>query len=830
VESPPVWEGPIFAQIQITIGNGCQWVGKKFVLPFSTKIGYSAEGETSDRYVQRYLEFEAKRRRRIDTVLKDACRGLAERYLPSALVNLVPKTWKRSPVAVRKPVVLPPLPETPAEGMTVPMRQRIPEDQLDELIELQPEQIIYRHEKIRVAIRDQDHAAVTAACREALRRWPDDLWMQMTLAESLCLGGNSAEALKQLAEIVRQHPRFPLSYEFRSQLYADLGAVKPSLEEADRAVQLAPRNSPLRQWRARLKGAIGEYKEALEDLAIARTLDPHDAETYGWMAYIRCRSGEVASEDPSGMTAALADIDRSLQLDGESIVAHLARAEISLLSSRYDKAIEDCDWILARRPESSDALACRGAAYLGQNEIQSAIGDLSSALRLGSQLGYVGPMLIDAQHRLGDSSAALATADEIIAQHGDYLPVLLRRQALLRELGHLTEALEVINTIIDLQPKLAAAFSERGNVHRSLEDLAAAEQDYEMARSLGACDWAMILNHAMTLFELNRLPEALERFDQGIAAAPTHPAAYFQRGRLQAQLERYDRAIADFTEVLRLDDQCFEAYFLRASCHVSQDDYPSAIRDLDLLVEHAPSGAAFAARAQAKILAGDFAAGDLDIQQAIECDQGQAEEFRIAQHVTEARYHGRSADFDAAIAAANEALEIDDRSVVAIRTRASYLWYGNFLVEAIDDLTRVLEIAGTNVRDLSARGQVYGELGEYELSLTDLDESIALAGEEVGDIVAYSQSGRGVALTGLKKYEEAAIAFEKSIQLCPGNAWVHYHHGLYYLEIEQVRQAAICFRLSLQLSGPSLRPRQRARAIAFLANQNQNENGQSSRA
>ena len=54
-------------------------------------------------------------------------------------------------------------------------------------------------------------------------------------------------------------------------------------------------------------------------------------------------------------------------------------------------------------------------------------------------------------------------------------------------------------------------------------------------------------------------------------------------------------------------------------------------------------------------------------------------------------------------------------------------WYAGNFVEAVGEYTRALELGeGESFGPLIGRGQVYAELGEYDLALADLDRAIAL--------------------------------------------------------------------------------------------------------
>jgi tetratricopeptide (TPR) repeat protein len=185
--------------------------------------------------------------------------------------------------------------------------------------------------------------------------------------------------------------------------------------------------------------------------------------------------------------------------------------------------------------------------------------------------------------------------------------------------------------------------------------------------------------------------------------------------------------------------------------------------------------------------------------------------------LVEAGVHHQQEQYARAIASATEALEYDGQCAAAYHIRAAAHWYCEQHVEAIEDFTRLLELCPESFAALSGRGQVYAEMGEFELALADLDRSIQVGQQKESPAsLAYAQSGRALARAGLDRFDEADSDFDASIVNCPENAWVHYNHALVYHRRGRMSEAARCFELALALEQPRLTQRKRNRAAAFL--------------
>jgi tetratricopeptide (TPR) repeat protein len=93
--------------------------------------------------------------------------------------------------------------------------------------------------------------------------------------------------------------------------------------------------------------------------------------------------------------------------------------------------------------------------------------------------------------------------------------------------GNLDAAIEAFDTAINLDPKFAPAYYNRG--------------------------YAKSLQH--------KFDEALENFSQAIALDPHYRDAYYQRGSLKGERGDFDGAIVDFQQVVSIDPKFAGAYY-----------------------------------------------------------------------------------------------------------------------------------------------------------------------------------------------------------------------------------------------------------------------------
>lgn len=151
----------------------------------------------------------------------------------------------------------------------------------------------------------------------------------------------------------------------------------------------------------------------------------------------------------------------------------------------------------------------------------------------------------------------------------------------------------------------------------------------------------------------------------------------------------------------------------------------------------------------------------------------------------------------------------DDAS--AYHLRAASLWYSGELKRAIEDYSKALELDPQDVVAHMGRGQVYAESEEFSRAVEDLDfVHDTLEQVQIGDvswktqIQAYSFNGRALAYAGLGDFERALSEFDRSIFLCPDNAFVYFNRAMVYENKGRIADAVADYRVSLQKTMPRL--------------------------
>ncbi len=182
-------------------------------------------------------------------------------------------------------------------------------------------------------------------------------------------------------------------------------------------------------FRATEELAEGHYSLACESLGFLLARQPDHAKALALRAYARFHRGVEERDDEEG---ALADAERSIALDGDQVLARLARGEIRRRRGDLSGAIEDADHAVVLAPDEKDGWRGRAEAYLALGDWRRAIEDFTVVLELDREDPYAFTGRARSRLELGELDAAIADASSAIDLTPDVLDAYeVRARALL---------------------------------------------------------------------------------------------------------------------------------------------------------------------------------------------------------------------------------------------------------------------------------------------------------------------------------------------------------------------------------------------------------------
>lgn len=134
---------------------------------------------------------------------------------------------------------------------------------------------------------------------------------------------------------------------------------------------------------------------------------------------------------------------------------------------------------------------------------------------------------------------------------GDLAAVYLCRAEAMSALGQWDAAEQSVNRALEIEPYLADAYHERGQIRLARRENEGAINDFTMAIHIEPEYEAAYLSRALAYEARRRYTEAEADLTRALKLNPDLKAAYEARGRARAAQFKFDDAIADLSYYLR---------------------------------------------------------------------------------------------------------------------------------------------------------------------------------------------------------------------------------------------------------------------------------------
>ena len=177
-----------------------------------------------------------------------------------------------------------------------------------------------------------------------------------------------AAAIKSLNEQIESKPNDATLLGWRAYCYQQAGNNRRAIEDATKALTLAPSADWINDVRADAYRALKMYKEAVDDYSAEIKAKPDDATN--WV------NRADAYDDMKDFQHALSDYNKALTLDSDNTQALNDRGWLYIEQKDYQKAIEDFDSCLQEDDKYSSAYYNRAAANIALDKLDEALVDM----------------------------------------------------------------------------------------------------------------------------------------------------------------------------------------------------------------------------------------------------------------------------------------------------------------------------------------------------------------------------------------------------------------------------------------------------------------------
>lgn len=283
---------------------------------------------------------------------------------------------------------------------------------------------------------------------------------------------------------------------------------------------------------------------------------------------------------------------------------------------------------------------------------------------------------------------------------------------------------------VELAPDKAEYLLLRAQAHRAAERAEECLADIDRAIELAPESPRVHELRALALLMQDRQEEALASFDRASELAPDLLSPYQYRGELYSQLGKPEEAIAQLDKALEIQPNNLASLLIRAQLLTAAEQHEKALADVEAVLTQQPG--------------------------------------LVRAHLLKAQALDALGRTDEAVAWLEKLVAIDpDRPELQMQLAAFYV-DKEMAPEAIEVLTRVLELDEGNELARRLRGDMYLFKGEHENAIADFKRALEQSPAEPGVLNNYAWT---LATSPYEAVRDGAKAVELATKACEATGY-----------------------------------------------------------
>lgn len=396
-----------------------------------------------------------------------------------------------------------------------------------------------------------DLAGALALYEAALRLRPEFPEAEYQRGVALVGLDRPGDAEKAFAHAIELRKDWGLPHSALGNLLTRLTRDKEAETFLRRALQLGARDFTTLDSLSAVRFRAGDTKEALSLAQSATNDESASAAAWVWRAAIEHAVGNHE--------AAMASLDRALQLDPNHLTALKERAALQTGTGAYEKAIEDLKKALSVKP-GDKAISLQLAHVYGR------AGKYDEERQILEAFGQTQP----GPAQSGSNAGVIGSTKEIEAANSDDPKV----------------ARPALEALIGENPKNAALLARLGEVTR-LTDPQKSAESYRRANEINPRNPKYAIGYAAALVQLRRFAEAEPILRRVIAAAPNEYTAHANLALALYELKRFAEALPEYEWLAATRPEIAATYFFIATAHDNLGEYEQALEAYEKFLSRA---------------------------------------------------------------------------------------------------------------------------------------------------------------------------------------------------------------------------------------------------
>jgi serine/threonine protein kinase/regulator of sirC expression with transglutaminase-like and TPR domain len=265
-------------------------------------------------------------------------------------------------------------------------------------------------------------------------------------------------------------------------------------------------------------------------------------------------------------------------------------AQIALGLDRLEDALGAADEAVKRDPHLADAFEARARVWLRKGDKDRAAADYARAADLMKPREAHDFLDRSILYELaGNSDKALADADRALELAPRLAAAFRQRGSVYRGKKDRAHAVaDYRRALAVLPPRSAADYFDRGWLYNELGDYDHAVADLEQALSLGLRSGEVHGELAHAYRNHKDYDKAAPHLDEALRLLPADALLYGERGALSFARGRYGNAIKDYTETLMLNPGDAQTYVNRGDAYFQSGDNDRAVEDYSRALRKMP--------------------------------------------------------------------------------------------------------------------------------------------------------------------------------------------------------------------------------------------------
>ncbi len=417
----------------------------------------------------------------------------------------------------------------------------------------------------------------------------------LVLAKNLLNSGIGAMTRHQYAEAITLFDRSisldshsSEAYLYRGDCYSRMKKFAEAAKDYTKALQLDPKNLLILDKRADAYSQSGNKEAMIADYTTLFNLRPE----LRWKNPDRLSNLGVAYKDLGKYDEALKWFNKCIELFPEEVSGYLYRASYYENFRQYQKAIDDYNQALKLNPEHVGALIKRGRCFQLSNDFQNDLPDFEKVLVIQPDNAAAYKYMGTHYAHTGDGEKAAADFQKAINLNPDDQETYEEHAKFLVSTKDMKGALADYDKVSHLPTFVpnAAYYERRADLHMQANDLAAAIDDLNKAKSVDISrSFTCFMKEADCHASLKQYKEAIADCEQAIKVEPDNLDALLKHGRYSWLAGNKITAMGDFYKAIKLNPRYAKSYLQRGICFLEDGNIVSAARNFNAAYEIDPN-------------------------------------------------------------------------------------------------------------------------------------------------------------------------------------------------------------------------------------------------